>query len=574
MKTNGPRAFMAAILIAIAGMFSGKTQAQPFLTNGLVAYFPFSGNANDASGNTNNGTLFGSATFGVDRFGNSNSCLSLPGGPGVGSGVDVPSLDNIPFYPITYTAWFLLKGYLPVQSLAQAPILGRQQCGDQFGGALCLMSQGSRTNTFDYNTGANNYYTSLVVPTNQWCQVVMTIDASNNATIYFNGTNLPGGGATPAGTPLDFRIGAAGNTGCNPIPDYFVWNGFLDDIRIYNRALSSNEVEALYQYEAPTCSSAANAVALITNGFVIGADIVNSGCGYTNVPSVTIIGGGGSGAMAQAVVTAGSVTQINITATGSNYTSAPAIVIGGIPVIVTQPETVTVNAFQSAAFQGLAYGSDLSYQWIFDGTNIVDSSNIIGATFPVLSISNVVQTNLGSYALVASNPLGSVTSSVVQLQMYPYLEAPFSGLDTLWGYTNTLSVDAWGSGMLDYQWFDDGVPIAGATNSTLTFTGIQPTNSGTYTVVVSNSVGSVTNMPEQVVVQPSGVGLGLYPGITITGVAGQTYTIQRTPSLSDTNWVTLTNVTLTQPVQMWFDGSLNAEEPANAMQYYRVLPGP
>ena len=49
-----------------------------FLTNGLIAYYPFNGNANDASGNGNNGTVYG-ATLTADRFGNPNSAYYFNG---------------------------------------------------------------------------------------------------------------------------------------------------------------------------------------------------------------------------------------------------------------------------------------------------------------------------------------------------------------------------------------------------------------------------------------------------------------------------------------------------------------
>jgi len=45
-------------------------------SNGLVGYWPFNGNANDQSGNANNGTVNG-ATLTADRFGNTNSAYSL-----------------------------------------------------------------------------------------------------------------------------------------------------------------------------------------------------------------------------------------------------------------------------------------------------------------------------------------------------------------------------------------------------------------------------------------------------------------------------------------------------------------
>jgi hypothetical protein len=66
--------------IAILG-FANFTMAQvpSFVpTNGLVGYWPFNGNANDASGNGNNGTIDG-ASLSIDRFGNNNNAYSFDG---------------------------------------------------------------------------------------------------------------------------------------------------------------------------------------------------------------------------------------------------------------------------------------------------------------------------------------------------------------------------------------------------------------------------------------------------------------------------------------------------------------
>jgi hypothetical protein len=61
--------------------------------------------------------------------------------------------------------------------------------------------------------------------------------------------------------------------------------------------------------------------------------------------------------------------------------------------------------------------------------------------------------------------------------------------------------------------------------------------------------------------------------LTINGVVGNSYTIQRTASLSNTNWLTLANVTLTNVVEIWVDTNLDATLPANPWQFYRVVPG-
>ena len=228
-----------------------------------------------------------------------------------------------------------------------------------------------------------------------------------------------------------------------------------------------------------------------------------------------------------------------------------------------------MNGRDNASFSVTASGTPLlNYQWTFNTTNIP------GATNSSFTISNVVQTNLGLYAVLVTNAFGSATSSNATLSMYPFLNQPFGGVVTDWGQTNTLSVGAWGTGPLFYQWFDDGEAIPNATNTTLVLSSIQFTNAGLYSVVVSSALGSVTNTPEQVVVNPAGVSIGMYPGVTVTGTVGYTYNIQATSDLSNTNsWVSVATLTLQQPVQLWVDVNVNALSPTNPHRFYRVMPG-
>jgi hypothetical protein len=132
------------------------------------------------------------------------------------------------------------------------------------------------------------------------------------------------------------------------------------------------------------------------------------------------------------------------------------------PSITAQPQSVVVNAHNAALFSVTASGPLLSYQWSLNSTNIP------GATASTLTVPSVVQTNLGTYSVAVTNAYGTATNSNATLSMYPFLVTPFDGLVTYWGQTNTLSVGAWGTGPLDYQWFNDGNAIDGATNSTLT----------------------------------------------------------------------------------------------------------
>ncbi len=469
------------------------------------------------------------------------------------------------------------------------------------------------------------------------------------STIYVDGTIA---GVGSVGVPTfqnDLYIGRSDGI------DY--WGGLIDDVRFYNRALSSNEVVQLYYIESaavvitnnltntavligsntsftisatstlpltyqwyfnPTNNSdQAGAYAQTVSGFVVGAVVTNGGFGYGNVPAVKFVGGGGSGASGYGITSNGILTGITVTNAGSGYSTLPGVVIdppNGLaygqtnntlnivnassnnagtyyvvisngansisssvvslnilypPSIVNQPQDVYADAYANAAFNVTAGGTTpFTYDWQLNNSNVVNGS---GST---LTVSNITPSNLGGYSVIVNNAYGSITSSIANLYMYPYLAEPFAGVVTYWGQTNILSVGAWGSGNLSYQWYFNGVSIPDATGSTLILDSIQFTNAGLYSVVVSSSLGSVTNTPEQVVVNPANVSIKLCPDVVIQGTVGYSYIIQSTADLSNTNsWVTLTNLTLTQPIEYWDDISTDASSPNNPIKFYRVLSG-
>ena len=91
--------------------------------------------------------------------------------------------------------------------------------------------------------------------------------------------------------------------------------------------------------------------------------------------------------------------------------------------------------------------------------------------------------------------------------------------------------------------------------------------------MVSGSLGVATNTPAQVVVNAAGVSLGFSPTLTIHGVAGCSYVIRRSTDLTNTNnWLTLTNLTFTQPVDIWVDTSVDTSSPLNRQFFYSVGP--
>ena len=83
--------------------------------------------------------------------------------------------------------------------------------------------------------------------------------------------------------------------------------------------------------------STATASAVLAYDFVVAANITDGGYGYTNTPTVSIFGGGGSGAQAVAVVSNGVVIAVNVLDAGSGYTNTPAILIAPPPATALSP---------------------------------------------------------------------------------------------------------------------------------------------------------------------------------------------------------------------------------------------
>lgn len=141
-----------------------------------------------------------------------------------------------------------------------------------------------------------------------------------------------------------------------------------------------------------------------------------------------------------------------------------------------------------------------------------------------------------------------------------------------WGKSMTFSVGLTnGTPPYTYQWRKSGVDIPDATNSVLVLTNLQPTDAAAYTASVADAVTNLLSAPAKLTVNPAGVSIALYTGVTIDGVVGQTYGVQTTTDLDAPDaWLGRANVTLTNATQTWYD-----TRPATLPRtYYRVVPGP
>lgn len=109
----------------------------------------------------------------------------------------------------------------------------------------------------------------------------------------------------------------------------------------------------------------ASGTAIVMNGFVVQITLDDGGWGYTNPPSVSVVGGGGSGAQAVAILSNGRVVEVEVLDAGYGYTNTPQIVISP-PYI--PPATIRLTPFAVLTFTNLSPGQSYQLQSYHQGT--------------------------------------------------------------------------------------------------------------------------------------------------------------------------------------------------------------
>ena len=207
----------------------------------------------------------------------------------------------------------------------------------------------------------------------------------------------------------------------------------------------------------------------------------------------------------------------------TSVTSASAsiqVVQPSVPTIATAPAPQTVAAGNTAQFSVTANGSPLlTYQWRKGGTNIAGATQAAYTT-PVLQTSD----SGARFDVVVTNSAGTVTSAAATLTVTagsaPSIVTQPVGAAVSAGQSVTLSVGATGSGPLHYQWLLGTSTKVGTDSSIFTITNAQTGDAGTYTVIVTNTTGSVTS---------SGA------DISVSGGNGPDLALNATPSASTQN---------------------------------------
>ena len=416
-------------------------------TSNLTAWYSFTGNANDGSTNGYNGTVNG-ATLTTDRFGNTNSSynfngtnnyISLPTGFTTGS---ASKSFSVWFYLTNGTYNFVLDG-------------GTSVNGSSFG---LFWNSNPTINKLTFHGDGTTYdYEFTDINFNQWYHTVITYDGTTVKS-YLNGVYIGSKIVTlNTSTTSNIKVGCRNNTSA-----YFV--GKIDDIGVWNRALTQQEITDLYNSNScpnPPASAITpqSSTTFCTGGFVNLNANTGTGLTYQWYNNSGAIGG---------------ATNATYTASQSgNYTVK---VMDGVCDSTSIPVTVTVNTPPSAAVNvsgATTFCSGNNVTLTAQGTGTYLWSN--NAT------SNSITVNQsGNYSVTVTANGCSATSGITAVTVN---QTPIASITPVGSTTfcqgGFVTLNASGGGT--YQW-----------NTSATSASINANQSNTYSVIVTSNGCSAT----------------------------------------------------------------------------------
>lgn len=236
-----------------------SVKAQVNLQNGLVAFYPFNGNANDESTNANNGVAYG-ATLTTDRFGNQNSAYSFDG---INDYIAIPDMPSL-----RINGSLSLNVWVNINNIQQdnARILMKEinSFSPWISYGITTGFGSSKKFTFEMS---NTPYCMSPDPiiSNNWVMLTAIYDLSYKK-LYINNLLV-------SSTPVTNALIQYSSTGLYIGGDYprsieYI-KGNIDDIRIYDRVLNDTEIRTLYNegicYQSISVTDTLVINALITN---------------------------------------------------------------------------------------------------------------------------------------------------------------------------------------------------------------------------------------------------------------------------------------------------------------------
>ncbi len=225
------------LLLAALVLVTGFGSAHADITTGLVGRYPLDGNASDISGYANNGSFVGAVAAAADRFGNPSGACEFNG---LNTYILIPNSASLssPSTACTQAGWAYLTGVSSVGSGFNPLIMKSTD------GANAFMYR-MVTNPTYFGAAFNNWTTHLsagqVTPLSEWHHFVTVF---NGATIkfYYDGTLL----STQAMVMTITADARPLTIGADFSGVLEIFKGRIDDVRIYNRALTDADVVQLW----------------------------------------------------------------------------------------------------------------------------------------------------------------------------------------------------------------------------------------------------------------------------------------------------------------------------------------
>jgi hypothetical protein len=232
--------------VAMIGLTSATMAQVPnyLPTNGLVGWWPFNGNANDESGSGNNGTVNG-ATLTVDRNGQANKAYSFDG---VNDFIEISHNSSFNSYPFSINAWVIKN------DLTRGGIVNHYNTCSNNGAAITSINGNFSTYYYSQNGSLiNRDISTISMGIGNW-QMVTSVFSNDSCFQYLNGilvaSNIfdvlnPTPNSSSNTVSLNFGLMPQNLIVCPNDPNYF-HNGNIDDIGIWNRALTQQEITDVY----------------------------------------------------------------------------------------------------------------------------------------------------------------------------------------------------------------------------------------------------------------------------------------------------------------------------------------
>jgi pectin methylesterase-like acyl-CoA thioesterase len=240
------------------------------------------------------------------------------------------------------------------------------------------------------------------------------------------------------------------------------------------------------------------------------------------------------------------------------------IASSNVPPMIVGPVDQTVIAGNTAIINASVSGSPTpTLQWQFNGTNLTDGptgrgDTISGSSTSILTVTDAqYPSSQGQYSLIASNIAGAATNSMMlTVTVTPTISAEPTNLVVLNGQPASFSVTASGVPAPTYQWKKNGIAMSSATNASavtanLVISSTQPSDIATYTVLVSNSAGSVPSSSATLTVNSTMTATPLSPANGATGVCYDTplyLTFSSAPTLNNLGNITIYDASTSTPV--------------------------